>query len=626
MLHTQGRMRVIETPEPVQGSTPISADPDTPCPASRRVDLPTLAVLLGLGGIAALWMSHVHGWGRLDLPVSHVRGSDWDVQLTLVEAGARSWAAGELPLWNPWTAGGVPLWANPEAPVFHPITWAAMWVHPATVARVVLIAHVALQVIGTGLLARVLGARRATLPVVAVALLTTDVLMWRLAHGHLMMAQAAWIPWCMAAVLGLRSPTRAGAVGALVVAAAVHGGGHYPAWIALASTGLLVTVVRLCERRSPVRDRGIDLGVRLGTLAVVTGLLAAPRWLPTARALADTPRLRGPQAPLAMGDFSLLEAVQQVFAGAFAPLVDFPGLHEGLPGWGTPVVAVLALVALGRSASSDRAVRVGAGLSVLLFAAVSLGHNLPGNAYAWLHAVPPLDRFRNPERWAMAWAPLLAALAAVGCTVGLEQVRTRWARAVVGLGLMGGLAGHAVLALPATWAHTGIDQITPDDYHRAPRQPPVAVWEPRLTNFEGAGRSQACLACSDALLHEAPAELPEGPYALAGPAELREWRPDRVRFYVPVDPTADPRAPMDTEVVLPQAFRTGWTARDDAGRSLRLSADPAGTRVEVPTPGRVVEVVYEPPGFELARGLGAVGGVLCLVALVSRRTGRAATS
>ena len=616
---------MLETESQPESSTPREAQTDKKRPAQEGNRLGVGALIAGLGLVAALWVAQTHGWGQLDLPVSHVRGSDWDFQLTLVEACARIWSAGELPVWNPWTAGGVPLWANPEAPVFHPISWAAIVAHPATVARVVLIAHLALQVMGTAALARMLGARWFFLPVVLVGLLTTDVLVWRMAHGHLMMAQAAWIPWAMALMVGLRSPLRAGAAAAAVTALAVHGGGHYPAWIAAASTALLLACTHLASM-DRFRARALfDPVVRLVSFASLLLLLAAPRWLPTARALADTPRLRGPQAPLAMGDFSIVDGLSFVFASALGA-GDAPGLHEGLPAWGTPLFALLSALALAsalatRRSPVQRTRMLGALAAATLFAAVSIGHNLPGNAYAWLHSVPPLDRFRNPERWAMAWLPLLTAVSAAGLSRLWDQVghRTQWMRPVGTIAVLGLLVVHWTLATPGTTAHSRIDQVTTDTYDRLPRSLPVFVRDPPRTNFEGTGHNEGCGDCSDALLHEAPPELPDGPFRLAHPAELRDWRPDRVRFFVPIDPSANPKMPMVTEVVVPQAHRLGWTATDSTGLALRVVADPAGTRVRVPTPGREVVLQYALPGWSLARALGVLGVCLWAAAMLGGR-------
>ena len=584
-------------------------------------DLPTSAMVVVLAIGTAVWVAWFHGWGRLDLSISHVRGSDWDYQLTLLEAVARIWSAGEVPVWNPWTAGGVPLWSNPEAPVLHPIAWAATIWHPATVARAVLIAHMAIQVTGTAFLARVMGARWWALPVVAVGLLTTDVLVWRMAHGHLMMAQSAWIPWAMAFSFGLRSPLRAGAAAAGVIALAVHGGGHYPAWIALAATGIWVAIATASQAvflPSVERAKALADGVtRLASMAFFTGMLTAPRWWTTASALADTPRLRGPHAPLAMGDFNIIEGLVMVFGSGWLPHPAAPGLHEGLPDMGTPLFVGLAIFALlhGRSPTRRFPLSRLAAVAVVIYIAISFGHNVPGNAYGLLHAISPLDRFRNPERWAMAWVPLLIALGAVGAT-RLVLASTRVVvRAPAGMLLCALLAWHCTIAVDGTRIHTNIDQITVDTYARLERTRPVAVNAPQATNFESAGRNESCTECSDALLHEAPPELPEGPFQLPAHVELRHWQPDLVRFFVPVDPTADPRTPMVSEVVVPQAFRPGWTAEDETGQELRVTADQAGTRVRVPTPGRLVELRYEPPGWNRAIQLGLVGCILWLAVL-----------
>ncbi len=602
---------------------------DNFCP-STRICLADLGVCLLLGIVASVWAAYIHGWGRLELPVSHTRGSDWDVQLTLLEAIARSYLAGELPQWNPWTAGGVPLLANPEAPVFHPMAFAAIHAHPAAVARVVLFSHVGLQVAGSALLAAVLGARRRWLPIVAVGLLTCDVLVWRMAHGHLMMAQAAWIPWATAALLGLRSPLRAASVAAVVLSIAAHGGGHYPAWMGLYTNVLLTAILAMWAIAHRDRRQMWDAIQRGVGLAVLTALLVAPRWLPTALALADTPRLRGPQAPLAMGDFGIVDALSFVFlSGDWSGIAHAPGLHEGLPSWATPLFFVLpwplfvVLWRQGRGRSSAKqyktiadprvfAVVVTMGIAVL----ASLGHNLWVNVFGILHFVSPLNRFRNPERWALVWVPLWTALAPLGVQSMWGIVRRPFVRGVAGLVLVSALFVHIRLAIPETQRHTRIDQTTPDSYARLPLGVPVAILEPTLTNFESAGQNIDCLSCSDALLHEAPAAMGEGPQSIPTPAVFDAWSIHSLSFTVPLLSDDAAARLRSTTVVLPQSYHLGWEAKDDAGMPLALGPHPEGVTVTVPVPGRKVYLRFVAPGVVEGLSLGVLGVVFTLVAML----------
>ena len=404
------------------------------------------------------------------------------------------------------------------------------------------------------------------------------------------------------------------------MAIAAHGGGHYPAWIALASTGLLLAVL--------TATRGLGIGTalqRLGALAVTAGLLIAPRWVPTAMGLAESSRLRGGQAPRAMSDFSLMDAVVSVFAaGEWTALPRLDGLHEALPSWSTPLFGLLALlgVILAQRTGAPRRVAAVALLAVLA-AWASIGHNAPVNLFGLLHALPPLDRFRNPERWAMTWVPLLVALSAVG--VG-ELVRgiQRPSLRVTMIGLTTVLMiGHLRLAWPQVIQSTRIDQITADSYQRVPTQgPPTAggKTEDWMSNFESAGRHITCLPCSDALLHEAPPAITDGDYVLSEPAELLSWAPTEVRFELPLDPQANPRIPQGRLVVLPQAHHPGWEAVDSTGLSLEVKPHEAGTAVIVPVPGRTVHLSFVPPGWPLGRSLGLLGIVLVAGVGLSRRT------
>ena len=575
--------------------------------------------LLLVGVLVSAWAAGALDWGHLERPISHVRGSDWDYQLTLLEACGRLWSAGQLPAWNPWTAAGVPLLANPEAPVFHPMAFAAMIAHPASVARVVLIVHMGIQAAGTAALARWLGASRWTLPLVAVGLMSTDVLVWRMSHGHLMMAQAAWIPVAMVMAVAVRSSLWAGALSGVAVAIAAHGGGHYPAWIALASTGLLLAVLTTTRGLRPAAALQ-----RVGALAVTAGLLIAPRWIPTAMGLAESSRLRGGQAPRAMSDFSLVDAVVSVFAaGEWTALPRLDGLHEALPSWSTPLFGLLALLGIFLAQRTVAPRRVAAiALLAVLAAWASIGHNAPVNLFGLLHALEPLDRFRNPERWAMTWVPMLVALSAVGVS-GLLRATPRPSLRVLAIaGTAVLMIGHLKLAWPQVVHSTHIDQITADSYQRVPTQgPPTAGGQTEhwVSNFESAGRHITCLPCSDALLHEAPPGITDGAYVLSEPAELLSWTPTEVSFELPLDPQANPRIPQGRVVVLPQAHHPGWEAVDSTGLSLEVKAHEAGTAVTVPIPGRTVRLSFVPPGWPLGRSLGLLGIVLVAGLGLSRR-------
>lgn len=526
------------------------------------------------------------GWAALDLPISHTKASDWDYQLTLLEACAQSWRAGVLPVWNPWTAGGVPLLANPESPALHPLSVLAAWVHPATATRVSYLLHMGLWCVGTLGLARRWGAPALGLPVAMFALLSTDVLVWRMAHGHTMMSQAAWIPVALWALTTPHKPVRGGVLAGLSIAAAAHGGGHYPAWMA-AAVCMLWTVGSVLVPGSVRRRDGV---VRLVTAGLVGGLVAAPKLVPVVLGAAASARLRGPQQPLAMGDFGVWDALGSVFVHSrLVPLGEAPGLHEGLPSWFSPLWAVLALVgvaALGRR-------RPVPALVVAVAALVSMGHNLPVNAFGLLHGVPPLDRFRNPERWAMVWVPMVAALSAVG----LGRLPRVWQ--VLGLGLCGLTAAWSA---PQAMARTTIDQITEDDFQRGVLVAPAAVEEPWRTNLESIGQGERCRDCSDALMHEAPPGLGLGPWTTEPAAVVLDYRPGRV---VVVPAQGGP-------LVVPEWAAPGWQATDDGGAVVVESSE--GGLVQVAARAGVpVTLRFVPPGLGFGLGLGLLGLGLALV-------------
>lgn len=537
-----------------------------------------LLVVIFVGILAA-----ATGWWRLDLPISHTKSSDWDYQLTLLEAVGQSWRAGLLPTWNPWTAGGAPLLGNPESPALHPLGIAAALWHPAAVTRVGLLVHMGLLAFGSMLLARRLGAPAWSLVVVPAALLSTDALVWRLAHGHPMMVQAAWIPLAMACVLGRREG-RSATLAGLCIAGAAHGGGHYPAWMAAAGCGLLAAGLAVA-RREPRWLR------RLALAGVIAALVAAPKLWAVVVEGAASARLRGPQEPLAMGDYSIVQALGWIALDApWWELGEAPGLHEGQPSWHSPWWLAAGLLGVWRGRGLARAV----GAVALVAGLVSLGHNLPVNVFGLLHGLPPLDRFRNPERWALVWVPLVAALGAVG----LGTLRSRWAQA----GALAASLGVAAVSLGPATARTDIDQITEDAFQRRPLPPgagPTAVAEPWRTNLESIGRGERCLDCSDAMMVEAPPGLALGPWRTEPAVEVVRWEPGLVELV----------SDDDAVVTVPEAWGPGW-AGTRVGPGGRVVAELRG--------GETRRLRYWTPGLGWALGAMVVGLGLAAVLGVGR--------
>jgi len=617
-----------------------AADWPRPSQAALTIGLPALAF--------ALLIAVSTSWGELSSPISHVKDSDWDYQLTLLEASARCWEAGALPGWNPWTAGGVPLLANPESPALHPSAIAAVWLHPALVIRLRMISALGLlAAAGVGMV-RALGGGWLAAGVVLIGLGTSDVLLWRMSHGHMMMGQAAWIHGALLALLVIRRPALRGLAAGAAVALAALGGGPYPAWIALASC-ILWTLLGLLPARGVRAALAATLGawmllagldgaawmgagiglsvgavawrfggppplstpsrrdglIALGSAALFAALLGAPKWLTTAALLGETPRLRAALVPHASGDFSGLQALASVFtspgfwdSGLWGSGLweRVPGLHEALPGLFSPLLLCLGLL----GAWTLRRARPELACLALIAGALSFGHNLPVDLFALAHSLPPANRFQYPERWAFVWAPLLAVLAGLGA----ERI-WRWRAAARPL-LLAILAAHLLHAAPQAIARTQITQVTVDERQQAPLVAPSRVRGARHTNLESIGRNLSCLDCTDALLHRAPEALAEGAWSTHPTSRLKEWSPSAFSF-VPA------RSGVHR---LPMAWHPGWHATDAAGRPLTISPAEGVLTVQVEEPDELVSLRYRPPGLIAALallGLGLLGGLAVLL-------------
>jgi hypothetical protein len=595
------------------------------------------------------------GWADLRWPISHTPDGDWDFQLSLTEAVGRQLASGHWPWWDPWTAGGVPLWGNPEAPVGHPAAWLAAFVHPALAMRVGLVGLSGLLGLGLVRLVRQLGGGWAAAAVALVAMLGTDAYWWKVGHGHAMMAAAAWIPLALAWLAAEGSPRVRGAKAGIAIAAMAWMGAPYPAFVgavALAAWGLGTLVVyrgraaafagglaglllsaghglvgvgiatalgvafgawwgRRSDDEAVLDDvearKTVGIWITIGIAASVAALLAAPRWLVSAASVGETLRLATAGAAAA-ADFSGLHALASTWFGSepqglapqlldgFLPNIDrVPGRHEGLPGWFTPVVGVLAVL----GAAAPHANRRVAGLAALLLIGASFGHNLPLDLFAALTALPPLDRFGHPERLALAWTPMLAVLAGLGA-----ERAARWGRPAVAVLVVAG-AAHLAVAVPGAFRHADIDQSTPDAYLRLAEDGPpahalVGVELPgRLsstdaTHFALTAQGHGCLDCGDALQHYAPDGVAPGPWTVEGPATLQAWAPGAI----------DLVATEAGHISLSEAWRPGW--RTDRGQ---LVATDGRLRLDVAAPGPV-QLRYRPPGLGWSLLLFLLGGLL----------------
>lgn len=652
-------------------------------PRELLPDLPWLGVLGLAVGLGLAWLL---GWLPHDGTIQVGKSADWDWHLTEVEACAIHWRHGWLPSWNPWTAGGIPLLGSPEVPAFYPLSWLAAVIGSVEAVRVGFVAHFWLLAVGIGALVRVLGGSRIAAFIAVVGVVSCDFLLVRVAHGHFIHLTLAWMPLALLGVAGRWSPGLTGVLAGIGVAMPALGGGPYPTWFTftaffawgvfrlLAGRGVLGPIGALLgvwlvlvgvtpwvagpaglvaagawwwTRRGAPRSsvevepvRPVLASLAWGTLFIAT--FAAPKWLTVAAATRDSPRLArlGGFDPISGFDVDGWTVVRTMFVHSdeFFAVGAMPGAHEALPQWYTPLfllLGIVGLVALRR--------RPALGMLAAVAAAFTLGPNLPVDAFELLTAVPPFDRFNQPERWVFVLVPSLSLLAGFGFD-GLTAGRGRW--------VLGGLAGVLVLAhgayCLANLQYRGrIGWETGGELTREPLGPPTAVMGGARPNFVGMFANVDCLDCGDPLGQNPPPELvpladdelvrddgwtlrpverysangelgqwPEAskPFAVEPAVRELDWQPSRVRF------VADASGPHR----LPIAARPGWRVTGDGRPLPLLDGEPIPDWLEGSAPlmivgevepGMTVELRYRAPGFTLSVLLFVLGVGLAPVAV-----------
>ena len=558
---------------------------------------------LALAGLLVLALGLTGFWGAaFGEPIQHDRGEDWDWQLTLVGSAVRSWLDfHRFPTWNPYTGGGVPLLANPEFPGLHPAFVLPVWLGPDRGAKALIVLHLVIGWAGLALLGRQLGLRRPLELLPPLLLAGCSVWNFRLMWGHLMFVGVAYLPWAWWWMLRARGRPYVGALAGLALGLGLLAGGHY-AFLIGGVTTVVWSLLRL------LRD-GRAVLAPLAAFAATAGLIALARGLPLLLAAGDAARLAEVSDGGAIGSYGPWELLR-IWAGA-APL---QGEHESQPTFHGWLPLLLAVPGLWVAWRRQRPL-----LGVFALAlALSVADNAPINAYQGLRALPGLGGFRYPERFALAHAPLLALLAALGAQgllVGLARRGLRIPAAALGIVLVAAVGWHAVRSLPPEHDRYGLlvgtyslpAEADPDQ--QPFRQDPGADW-----NYPALRANRGCPACRDAL------GLPPPPPPWGEElAELEGGGEGEVERFAGAAIDLRASNPVPSTLVVRQAARPGWRGEVD-GEEAALTVGAQWLRIELPAGDHAVRLRYRTPGGRLAAGALAVALLLPAgLALIGRR-------
>jgi hypothetical protein len=367
------------------------------------------AVILGLAVLPVLffWPLLVPGAGRHYLEA----GDFVDQFYAFAVHEARAFAAGQLPLWNPYAYAGAPFWSDVQAAVAYPpslltvLAAVALWGRlPFLALELEAILHIGLAGIFTYHFARrVLGSR----PGALAAALTFAFSGYLTGYPMLQLAVLETVVWLPLALLGVEwlldedgCPCRGTMVLGLSLGLGILAGHPQNAMYLL-----YTSAAYLAWRAWPWRRRGGAPWRRLVAALLLAAGLSAAGWLPAAELLRLSNR--------AVADYETL-------ANGFPPRELLGAVLPGLTKWSPLYVGLLPLllaVAAGwRSVeASDEPARrsrfwLALGLVALL---LSLGRH--GFAFDLFYLlVPGFDLFRGQERAALVVSFSLAMLAGTG--------------------------------------------------------------------------------------------------------------------------------------------------------------------------------------------------------------------
>ena len=340
--------------------------------------------------------------------------------------------SGRLPLWNPHVALGRPFLADPESAFFYPPYWLHLVLSPRAAVAILLAAHSALGLWGTGRLARALGIRSHAALVPGLLFFASGTVVELVAAGQILYyAGICYLPLALLASLRLQqSPSlrRVAGLGA-ILALQILASHPQMFWITCVASAVLVIAVGL-ERPW------------LGSLRALVRVLLGQM---TAIALALT--------VAAIQLLPFLELIEQ--GNRQARTIDFAS------GWSLPAYALaslaypipvanwsdnlyggslLALAGLGGLVCVRGRTSRAPAVLALLGVTVALGTATPIFGLAF-HTLPGLAFFRIPGR--MALVTLLALALAAGMLLDRMDLRSHTSRVVAILGTL--LVGAAAL-------------------------------------------------------------------------------------------------------------------------------------------------------------------------------------
>lgn len=313
---------------------------------------------------------------------------------------------GQIPIWDPYYCGGIPALGNLQSEASSPDFLATLPFGLFVGLRVRFVLLIVLGMEGAYRYARLLASSGAGALVGAIAFALSGRFVQLFCDGQPGFFGFELLPWVVwGYARGVREPRYAMLGGAFLAWVFAHGGAIATPIVGLTTVMIVLRDLAATPLEAPgARAAHAKAVVRaFAILCVSTACLAMYRLLPVAESI-----VRYPRVWLGHESYSLETALGLLFA---------PPVHSGYVDPGTAYVGVVTACLAGVALFLHD--RRALGLAVLFVAMVDISMGEGGFLGLWnvIHQLPVLHNFRNPFRFAVVGAFLVAMAAARGVTL-----------------------------------------------------------------------------------------------------------------------------------------------------------------------------------------------------------------
>lgn len=377
---------------------------------------------------------------------------------------AQSLKQAHLPLWTPELGCGFPLADAAEPGVFYPLNWIFFGLLPLEPAfELHLLVHLWVAGLATYGFLRLLGSSRSAAFLGACCFMLGGAMVCRVFHSSILRT-ASWLPvgfWCLER--GKRgSPTWIGAAGLSIGLAWLAGHPQVACYVTMTIMAYAAYCAVETKSVRSIRSWWPEAVKRAGFVGGIGLSLGAIQWLPTLQLATYSSRASAMPFPLASGfGFHPRNIITFFFPGFFGFQTPAGGQFWGKGNFWElcsylSVLPIFFIMATWK-ARHQGAVRFFLGLLALSFL-LMLGKY--GGLVWILRWLPIFNRFKNPERWSVAFAFAASVLTAIGMDLLRQRADVRqWLWRVGRVVWMAVLSCVGLLHIVCVWGREWLQAI-----------------------------------------------------------------------------------------------------------------------------------------------------------------------